>query len=349
MTMYRLITNLRTLLPPVRSVFLHNGCSLHVPQLYDTQVRNFRKSYGQFLRVMKARRKAAGPDRVRKRTEWDNWNYNAELYAFCKRLHENISEETLRTAFVHKSYILQEEQKRKALELSVDEVHLSLSSNVDLITSGNEIMNNYLPKYLRHCFQYLPEEGICALHSYLVSDKVLSHVSANIGTSDLIYCVEYPVTEATLASTLKAIIGGIATDENVAKAENFVLDFICTQLIAKDIFEIWNLENPIDVLNSILKKHSKSVCESRLIFESGRNTLESVYLVGLYTDKECIGKGPGETVNIAEETAAYDALRKLFHINEYEKPLPLGKKARELKLNTNEHPNIESFKNVSIV
>ncbi|XP_054710560.1 39S ribosomal protein L44, mitochondrial-like [Uloborus diversus] len=313
-------------------------CSLVQTKLAN-QERTFRKSYGRILRVMKARRKVAGPERIRRRSEWYNWNYHAEIYAFNKRLHENMSEDTLKQAFVHDSYLESEKQKRT--ELGLQDVSLDLKSNSGLVSLGHDTMRNFIFRYLRRCFEKVPEEGIEALHEYLMSEEVLSHVSYNLGTSELIFCAEYPPEKKTLVSTLKAIIGAIATDDSVPRAENFVLDFVCPQLVGKDIFEIWDIEDPVMVLNSILTRHGHKLCEPRLIFEAGRNTLEAIYHVGLYCDQVFLGRGTGETLTFAQEMAAYDVLRRLFDLEESRKPIPFGESARKLNFsNTKVHASL---------
>lgn len=285
-----------------------------------------RKSYAGIQKTMKVRRELIGPEKLRKRSDWPQWDYQAELFAFNKRLNENLTAETLQCIFVHDSYIRMEEEKRK--DMSEQNVQLDLNSNKGIIAHGVNILIQFIPRYLRQTYQFLPEEGISAVCQYLISDDVLSHVSYNIGTKDLIFSAEFPPDMTTLSATFKAIVGGIATDESVSRAENFVLDFVCPQLIEKDIFEIWDLPDPLQVLNRMFKQQSREPVESRLLFESGRNTLEAVYHVGLYSKKQFLGRGVGETLSFAEEMAAYDVLRRFFHLNESRMPLPLGRKAR---------------------
>lgn len=296
--------------------------------VHFNQVRNMRKSFAQVSKAMRIRRELLGPDKLRKRSDWYGWDYDSELYAFSKRLHENITSETMRCIFVHDSYIHMEEQKRK--EMSVSDIQINLKSNTDLSARGEDILKNFLSRYLRAVFRFMPEEGICAVYRYLTSCDVLSHISYNIGTKDLIFSAEYPPNNETLSVTLKAVIGGIAIDDSIARAETFILDFVCPQLIGKDVLEIWEINNPLQVLNSILQKQGREATESRLVFESGRNSLEAVYHVALYSNKQFLGRGVGETLNFAEEMAAYDVLRKLFRLNESKDPLPFGKKARSM-------------------
>ena len=46
-------------------------------------------------------------------------------------------------------------------------------------------------------------------------------------------------------------------------------------------------------------------------------------------DKKFLSKGSGETVEIAEEMAARDALRRIYGTEEEATPLPYGEKARK--------------------
>lgn len=313
----------------IRNVMMLNrNCILNNHSIIFNQIRGLRKSYAGIQITMKARRKLIGPDKMRKRSDWLAWNYDAEIYAFNKRLHENVSDETLRCVFMHDSYIRMEEQKRR--DMSVQDAELNLKSNSNLSASGENIMSKFLLRYLRIAFQYLPEEGVCAVRDYLISDCVLSHVSYNLGTKELIYSAEYPPNENTLATTFKAFVGAIAVDDSVERAENFVLDFVCPQLIGKDIFDIWEPDDPLQALNNILKNQGRGSSESRLLFESGRNCMEAVYHVGLYSDKQFLGKGVGETLSFAEEMAAFDALRRFFHLTDAKEPIPLGHKAKTI-------------------
>lgn len=324
-----------------RNIFALNKHSILYNSVYNlNQVRGLRFDYATIQKVMKTRRDIIGPDKMRKRSEWFDWNYDAEIYAFNKRLHENVSDETLRCVFIDDSYIRMEEQKRK--DMAVQDAELNLKSNSSLSALGEDVMSKFLLRYLRAAFQYLPEEGIRRVHDYLMSDDVLSHVSYNLGTKELIFCAEYPPNSNTLATTFKAFVGAITSDDSVERAENFILDFVCPQLIGKDIFDIWEPNNPLQVLNNILKNQGRVPTESRLLFESGRHCMEAVFHVGLYSDKQFLGRGVGETLTFAEEMAAFDVLRRLFYLTDSKPPLPLGNKARTMNFNCEkENPSLD--------
>ena len=51
------------------------------------------------------------------------------------------------------------------------------------------------------------------------------------------------------------------------------------------------------------------VPESRLLFQTGPETILASHNVGIFCNKEIIGQSFGETLDIAEEMAARDALR----------------------------------------
>ena len=52
-------------------------------------------------------------------------------------------------------------------------------------------------------------------------------------------------------------------------------------------------------------------------------------MVGLYIEDRFLSKGSGETLDIAEEMAARDALRRLFGTGEDSAPLPYGDRVKK--------------------
>ena len=54
--------------------------------------------------------------------------------------------------------------------------------------------------------------------------------------------------------------------------------------------------------------------------------------VGIYSDQQLIGQGPGESSEIAEEMAVLDALKRIFRFDESSsKPLPFGRETQKMK------------------
>lgn len=288
------------------------------------QVCGYKRSLPAVRMEMKARRKRAGPEPLRHRSVRLEWNYDAEVYAFAKRLDESWSDCTLRTAFVQASYLEREKQQREALGMQSESADIGLASNTDLAVAGCDLCKTYVKTYIMQTFPNLPEDGVKALQDHLLSDSVLSHVSSSIGTADLIMCADFPPEESTLANVLMALIGGLLKDCGMERAQLFVRDFILTQLIGKDVCELWEIPDPHERLAAVLQDSGKAPAEPRLLWESGRNTLEASFCVGLYSNKQFLGCSAGETLTIAKEMAARDALRRLFGLSHDRNPLPLG-------------------------
>ncbi|CAL1542288.1 unnamed protein product [Lymnaea stagnalis] len=294
--------------------------------------RNHNRYEMKYRREMYIRRLEVGPEKERRRSEWINWNYDCEIFAFGKRLSEDLSESVLRQAFVQSSYIEREKQKRKELGIDTDVMSFQLQDNGELAEKGSELLSSYIKVYLRNMYPYMFEEGVSSIHDYLVSEQMLSYIAKHIGCEDLVLSEDFPVKSSTLSQTFKAVVGAVLKDKGQERAECFVRDFVLPQLISKDINELWELINPMGLLSAVLALIGKGPPEPRLLWKSATNTIMSLYWVGIYSDKQLIGKSPGETVTIAEEMAAREALKKLMKTDDSRSPLILGRMADNLKL-----------------
>jgi large subunit ribosomal protein L44 len=302
------------------------------------------KRYVRPIRVIFKKKKdkmesdAMEPIPPQPRNTYPEWNYNAELFAFGKRLGEDFNKEVLQQAFVERSYIVMEEEKQK--KVGIENPKIILNDNVEFAKKGELLVANYVKRYLRVVYPKFPEEGICSLADYLLSDDVLADISKNIGTSDLILTSDNIPTAKSLSNVLKAVIHALELSSGEERACAFIRDFIITYLSGKDINELWKLNNPESVLAQILQREGRSPVEPRIIGDAGKGTILAAYQVGLYCDKQLIGKGFGESITIAKEMAAIDALKRLFQTTERARPIPF-----DLVLKTD---SSEPFANLSI-
>ncbi|BFZ09927.1 hypothetical protein BsWGS_12966 [Bradybaena similaris] len=299
------------------------------------QHRNHSQYEMNYLKEMFIKRENLGPEKERRRSEWINWNYDSEIFCFGKRLGEEFNDATIRRAFVHSSYVDAEKRKRAELGIDVESVPLQLKDNTELATAGSALMSNYVKVYLRNTFPYMFEECISAIHDYLMKDETTSYIAQHIGCKDLILSEDFPVTQSTLSITLKAVIGALIKDQGQERAERFIRDFVLTQLVGKDINEMWELINPMGLLTAYLVLTGHAEPESRLLWKSGASTVMSVFWVGIYSDKQLIAKSPGETVLIAEEMAAREAVKTIMKTEDSRQPLILGRQADNLKFDYN--------------
>ncbi|XP_071448856.1 large ribosomal subunit protein mL44 [Hetaerina americana] len=312
----------------LRQVFQPNGLRGSLISL-TAPLRTFKRWVAPTLVEMKRRKQKMGPQPIPRRSSFLEWNYAAELYAFGKRLNEDFEDNLLKQALTHKSYL--EEEIKRQKEVGIEDVQLTLKDNSELIEEGEKFMTSYIKGYLRIMLPRFPEEGICAVHDYLMTNEVLAHVSSHIGTKDLLLCAEHPPTEATLSNTLKALVGALLRGEDdkeeaFARAGGLVHDLVITQLAGRDLNELWvGIEgNAIATLAAVLHRDGRGPPEPRLLYETGPTTILASYAVGLYSDKEMVGFGFGENVEIAQDMAARDALKRLFHTRDNMRPLPFN-------------------------
>lgn len=66
------------------------------------------------LREVYNRRKKLGPEPLKPRSSYLEWNYEAEVFAFGKRLGEEFKSDILKQALTHRSYVILEQDKAKA-------------------------------------------------------------------------------------------------------------------------------------------------------------------------------------------------------------------------------------------
>ncbi|CAH0713713.1 unnamed protein product, partial [Brenthis ino] len=281
----------------------------------NTQTRQIKRWVSPTLIELKLREKKLGGKVTNPRNTFLEWNLEAELYAFGKRLNEEFDADLLLQAFTDRSYVIKEEMTQKEMEFD-----LKMKGNRELADEGEKFMKDYIKIYLETVLPKFPMEGVISVRDYLVSENVLANISLHLGTKDIILAAEYPVDNQTLANAFKAIVGALIQSSGEEQAAHFVRDFVITQLQDKDVNEFWHLEDPWAILKDLLAK-TNSELEPRLIGEVGKNTLLACYRVGLYLDKKMLSSGFGETVEIAKEMAAREALKKIFGTQENMHPI----------------------------
>ncbi|XP_052075709.1 39S ribosomal protein L44, mitochondrial-like isoform X1 [Mytilus californianus] len=331
----RLISHCRIL-----SRFCNNsGISPHLTCLQGCMVRrglNNSRKYQPLLRELYKRRIKAGPEPELHPSESGCWNYNSEIYAFGKRYGEDFDESFLRKAFITSDYRQAEEESRRQLGIDLESVPVGVVDNSELAQKGEQIASRYIKAYLRHSYPMMLEEGIQAVHDYLMDDQMIYYIASNFGLTDLIMSPNYPPEDHMYCTAFKAVIGALAESQNEERAGLFVRDFVASQLAGKNLMEIWDVKNPMGLLSSALSMQGRGPPEPRLLWQSASATMLSLYHVGIYSDKQLIGRSPGETLPIAEEMAAKDALSKLMNISLAAKPLQFGEKSESWKFDYNQ-------------
>lgn len=303
-----------------------------------------------------------GKEKVVRRSQFTDWNYAAEISAFQSRVGEQFDDDKLIQSFKTRDYLehlilqhgrtfgsetagsLMESEEYdgdiyqgKTFELSKKELEtVEANSNQSLSIVGGDLIDATLKAFVRTALPYLPEEGVDAIKNFLTTEEMLAHISFHVGTKDLILSKEYPPSRATMANVLRSLVGALSLSESALdgngkdRAVGFILDVVGSQLHGKDITDIWDVENAVGVLTQILTNDGRSHPEFRLLWASGQDTILACFHIGVYCDKELIGQSPGESVEIAQDMAARDCLRRLFRFDDASTPIPFGKMDAQL-------------------
>jgi len=301
-----------------------------------------------------------GAQVVPRRSDFLDWNYSAELAAFQARLGESFDDEQLRKALVTRDYLETQHLKEKSLGLvktgeqdsssessssssssdsensgsspsqrltPKDVEFIEANSNVEMVLKGEDVIEEVVLGYARAALPSLPEEGVHAILAHLTTDQKLAHVSFHIGTMDLVLTQEYPPSVKTMADAFKALVWALwqSPEQGQERTKRLLVDVLATQLHGKDINDIWNVEDPMGAVATILKNQGKPEPEARLMWVSGQGSIMACYHIGIYAGQELIGQAPGETAEIAEDMAARDVLRRMFKYEDSSKPLPFSR------------------------
>ncbi|KAJ1089826.1 hypothetical protein NDU88_002970 [Pleurodeles waltl] len=272
------------------------------------------------------------------RSEKPNFDYHAEIIAFGHRLHENFSLNLLKRAFVNSCYVKQEEARRRDLGVDKEVVALNLHDNQELSEHGLSFTHSYLKACFEEAYSKMPQAGIEAILHFLTGEHVVCRVASNLGIEDLTLSSEFPVPQNVLQQTFFAVIGVLLQSSGPQKTGIFIRDFLITQLIGKDIFDVWTVSNPMGLLVEELAKRNLSAPEPRITRQSAASTVLPVFFVGLYCDKKMIAEGPGETLFVAEEEAARVALRKIYGYTANRRPW-------DYSIPSQEQASIQAFSN----
>nr|SVE74453.1 EOG090X0DYO [Daphnia barbata] len=304
-----------------------------LPAINVISTRTFKPRWvAPTLRELKRRKDVEddrnGGPKIFHRSTFLEWNYDAEIFAFSNRLGEKFNDSSLRAALTHRSYV--ERETARLSEIGVDS-NLLLQDNEALSVEGGEMISRFINGYLRAVFTQVPEELIRAMHDFLTSTSTLHTVAKHIGLGDLMLCAEFPCKPETYVKSFKAIVAALAESSGEECARIFVQDLVVTQLYGQDVNELWNPADPVGNLTAILKREEKAEPEFRLIRQAGSNSILAVYYVGVYSDKNFIAEGAGESLEIAKDMAAREALKHFFHTEDSMRALPFGRQLKDIQ------------------
>lgn len=87
--------------------------------LYLILAQKIHRYVAPTLIQLKLRETKQGGKVVKPRNTYLEWNLEAELYAFAKRLNEDFDSDLLLQAFTDRSYVIKEEMKQKEMDINI--------------------------------------------------------------------------------------------------------------------------------------------------------------------------------------------------------------------------------------
>lgn len=203
-------------------------------------------------------------------------------------------------AFVHRSYL--NEHKASKLE-----------HNERLEFLGDAVLELAVTEYLYLNYPN-PEGELTNWRSALVKGEMLAKIAKELGLGELLFLSHGEEKSGgrdkayLLANTFEALIGAIYLEFSYAKARDFIKKFLLVHLS-----DILNKGSHIDAKSKFQETVQEKVGVTpsyQLVQEAGPDHAKE-FVMGAYINDRLVGKGKGQSKQVAEQKAAEDALSRL--------------------------------------
>lgn len=220
------------------------------------------------------------------------------LEDFEKRINVNFkSKDLLTQVFVHRSYL----NENPSFKLDHNERLEFLGDAVlELVVTENLYKN--LPN---------PEGELTNLRSALVRGQTLSDIAGQLGINEYLFLSrgekksEGKARQLILANAFEALIGGIYLDQGYGAVKVFIEKNVMPRLTA--VISQKTYLDPKSHLQELAQADMSITPTYRLLSASGPDHAKN-FIIGCFLDENKIGEGNGSSKQIAESTAAADAL-----------------------------------------
>lgn len=216
--------------------------------------------------------------------------------------------EYLENALTHSSFA--NERKNKGI---------SYPSNERLEFLGDAVLEIVISEYLYKHFKNYSEGALTKIRQYLVCEKTLATISAQLALGDYIHlgrgeeltdCRKRP---KVLADALEALVAAIYLDSDSFScdgAKEAVLGLFKAEIEKAEKMQVGDYKT---MLQQLVEKDGASLLEYKIISESGP-AHKKLFTVEAIVNNNVVGQGSACTKKDAEMQAARAAL-KLFGIN----------------------------------
>jgi ribonuclease III len=220
-----------------------------------------------------------------------------------KKLQEKIgvnftSEELLKTAFVHRSYINEHKSVKR--------------HNERLEFLGDAVLELVVTEYLYNNFSN-PEGDLTNWRSALVKTESISEAARELGFESYLLMSRGEASstgrsrQLILANSFESVIGAIYLDKGYDVAKNFIHDNLIVKL--PEIIEQKLYIDPKSNFQELAQEKEAITPRYEVIGEEGPDHAKTFTVVVKVGEKEW-GRGLGSSKQIAQQEAAKDALKK---------------------------------------
>jgi ribonuclease-3 len=219
------------------------------------------------------------------------------------------NKEILRNALIHKSYH--------------EGVQKGLPDNEKLEFLGDSVINLVITDYLFKNFNHLGEGELSKLKAHLVSTNSLSQIARDMNLGDYAFLGKGEEkndgrsNNKINASLLEAVVGAIYVDSSYKVVSSLVILFFkefMDKIAEKEI----KINDYKSELQEVIQKRDNYLPIYKIIEESGKPP-QVFFTAAVYIDTREIARGTGTNKRKAEQDAAFNALKKIDELINYEK------------------------------
>lgn len=215
-----------------------------------------------------------------------------------------------------------------------------VDSQATLSTLGNSLLGMVATEYLHLRYPNLPTRVLKAAVSGYVGTLTLSNVAFTLGfgakgimrwnknarrevpnPKSLEHSPKQPPqqeersSEAALirdvaADSFRAVVALVFQEQGLSAVRRFITAHLLNRSL--DLAKMLKFNDPKRALTSTCIKYGKELPQSRIVAETGRLSINPIFVVGVWSGVTKIGEGSGSSIRMAEFRAAEDALRRLY-------------------------------------
>ncbi len=223
------------------------------------------------------------------------------IEAFFKKLGVRLTKDLAHQAFVHRSYLNEHPT-------------FPYPSNERLEFLGDSVLSIAISEHLYKSYPDKNEGYLTAVRSAAVSKTTLAAIARSLSLGDFLYLAKGEEESngrknpSILANTLEALIGAIYLDKGLATAKKVVLELL-TEKVNQVVAEGRYQDN-----KSMLQEHAQNQHLGSPIYKvlSSRGPDHArEFTIGAYVNGTLVGKGSGNSKQVAAQEAAKAGLSTL--------------------------------------